>query len=630
MAQRTDLYSILTSYAKKNKYPYIDPNSFIPFLEMHAKRVAEEHPEWQKWTKDTSARFWTEVADLAEEGQCDLLNDTSDGRIYLPHFYPELLKEFFLNIDNNVDLPFPSEDSMGITIPETRQRPLGVEYDLPNYLEEPQKEDLPIIRIGFPDEIGSALVLASHIPQRIVEASLLKIRNYLRDRGNNEYTLHILTPQLQGKVSLLKEMVNKIITRPLDCYKSIVDGSEFSYLFWGHFCALVKKDIKKKKEPQSSDIAAIQAVYIIESVNSFYKGRAARAKEKELAFKSLELRLNKPPYIYTMDQILKFTDSKGVLLLGQYSGDELSKEINSLTGSSKDDKLPELLILAGQDNEHYFILKNKILLVCARLLTEGREQVKNSISRIWFTQLKNYHIEPAMENDRDFEKLLIQYTKKNCPLLDSLLEDPKFQLVYEELEQEQEIPPSSRIFIRGVMIPYSTLFLLRRRDLLADVRLLLPFWYSVPFIISIIAFFKNLVQKKRKTPPPSEGNDSDEQSHERSSREIINAAQELELSMVPQGHTIDTYLEELQSRWSRLIDKKARENLIIDVNTLVRDNLRQTLRVQKHYKITMENLSQLAANILNRTPTLHGLGGKDSIRTYIELYMIKLLQSPKF
>ena len=636
MAQKVDLYSILTSYVAKHNNPYIEPDLFITFLENYAKRNAQDRPEWNIWKDDTRGKFYSELAGLAEEGKCELLNDTREGRIYIPQYYLDLLREYYRVIDDNADTPFPSEESMRITIPERQVRSLGVGSELASILDESPDTIPPIIRIGFPEDFGTALVLSDYVPQRLMEACLLKVRNYLRDYGNKEYAHSKLTSQLMGKESALKDILNRIILRPLDCYGAIAEGGEFSYLFWAHFCVLVKNDVKKKKDCMSNDIAAIQAVYIIEAMNGYFKNRAAKEKEKELAFKSLEQILLRPPYLYTLDQIIKFTNSKGILLLGIYSREELAEKLKKLTSESREGKLPELLVLAGPNIERYFIMKNKILLLCSRLVIEARDKVKHEISKKWLGLIKNYQTEPAMENDREFEKALSNYTEKLCPVLGSILEDPKFQLVYEELDQVQEIPPSSKIFSRGSPMTYSSLYLLRRRDLLEDTRLFLPFWYSMPFLISVIAFFKNLFGKKEKYIFADAGNDPEEIivdeviTTREGNRDILNAVRQIEYDMVPKDHNIDTYLEELKVRWSRLINKQAREDLVEDVNSLVRYNLRQTLRVQKHYKITRDNIIQLAGYIMENTPTLQRLHGKDSLRTYIELYLVKLLGTVRY
>ncbi|WP_148257614.1 hypothetical protein [Leadbettera azotonutricia] len=636
MAQRTDLYSILISYANKNNSPYIAIEPFLSFLDKYAKRMVEEQPEWLKWTQDAAVKFYSELAALAEEGKCELLNDTNEGRIYMPHFYMELLQQYYGNMDSNADMPFPSEESLNIEIPGSQIRPLGAESDLPFYLEEPQEGDLPMIRIGFPDNYGSALILASMIPKRLIESSMLKIRNYLRNHGNKEFALRKLTPQLMGKEGYLRDYLNQILTRPMDCAGSIEEGGEFSYLFWAHFSLLVKGDIKKKKDLLSDDIAAIQAVHIIEALNIYYKSLAVKKRERELALKDLEQHLLKPPYFYTLDQIIKFTSSKGVLLLSQYSKDELEKWLKKETTETQDDKLPKLLIINGEDQERFFIAKNKIPLLCAKLLSEAREKVKSAVSKRWVRIIMEYRKEPAMENDKDFDKLLVKYTAKINPTLTALLDDPKLQLIYDELEQaEGEIPIAARIFNRGEMLPYSSLFILKRKDILEDAKLLLPFWYSTPILAAIIAFFKNLFKKRQQKQEAQQNIDADDEEDEgvhsrEGSREILNAAREIEFTMVPSGQSIDSYLDELKTRWSRLISKQARDNLVEDVNSLVRDNLRRTLRVHRHYKITRENLATLASNIVSRTPSLQTLSGKDSLRTYIELYLVKLLETVKF
>jgi len=96
---------------------------------------------------------------------------------------------------------------------------------------------------------------------------------------------------------------------------------------------------------------------------------------------------------------------------------------------------------------------------------------------------------------------------------------------------------------------------------------------------------------------------------------------------VPSGYTLDSYLEELESRWSKLIDKKARENLIEDVKSLIRDHLRVNLKLQKKFQLTRKTISQMATSAIVRSPTLSAMSGRDSLIVYAELYMLKLLQN---
>jgi hypothetical protein len=632
MAQKTDLYSILISYANKNNSPYIEIDPVIGFIEKYAKQVSTRLPEWLKWTQNVSVKFWSEISGLVEAGKCELLSDTPEGRIYMSLFYVDLLRKYYGDIDNKADIPFPNEESLKIIIPESQKKHLNVGDDFSGYLEHPEEGIPPIVQIGFPDDFGTGLFLSFMIPKPLIDTCLLKVRFYLESHGNKEYALRKLSPQFQKRESYLRDMLNNIVIRPTDCIRAMEEGEDFAYVFWAHFCILVKNDIRKKKEYLNEDVAAVQAVCFLESFNSYYRARAVKRREKDLAFRELELSLEKPPFLYTMDQILGFTGSKGALLLGQYSRDELDEWVQKTVTETTGKGLPGLLIISGPHKERWFVSKSKLLLLCARLLEEARDIVKDAVSKRWIKLIREYRREPAMDNDKDFENLLIRYTGRLHPALTAVLKDPKLQLVYDELEKTQGIPVSSRIFVKGVMVPYSTLLLLKRKDLIADTRILLPFWYSMPILSSLIAFFKGLWKKK---PAKKDGQDSiDDEEQELAAEkegagELRNAARAIAAVLVPPNHSLETYLEELENRWIRLINKKARADLVEDVKSLVRDNLRQTLRVQKHFKVTHETLSTLAANIVNRTPSLQELSGKDSLFLYVELYLVKLMQNMK-
>ncbi|MDR1099928.1 MAG: hypothetical protein LBL28_05540, partial [Treponema sp.] len=78
-----------------------------------------------------------------------------------------------------------------------------------------------------------------------------------------------------------------------------------------------------------------------------------------------------------------------------------------------------------------------------------------------------------------------------------------------------------------------------------------------------------------------------------------------------------------------LLNKQARQNLIEDVNALIRDKLRQTIRVHKKKPISRENLNEIAGALIASAPALRSLGGQDSLHLYMELYMVKLLLNIK-
>ena len=496
IAQKADLYSILTSYAAKNNSPYIEINSFVNFLEWSALKNADENPQWQKWKEGAKTKLDSELSALAEEGKCELLYDTPDGRIYMPYYCKDLLRQYYKTIDDKSEMPFPSEESLGMIIPESQLTSLGSGSQFISLIENLEKSrereirESSIIRINFPDEAGSALMLSEIMPKKLIESCLLKFSSYIRQYGNKEYTLGKLLSQLPGSEPTLKDFLNKIQLRPLDCYNSLTEGGDFSYIFWAHFCILIKSDIKKKKDRLSGDLSVLQGVYIIESLNGYYKSRAVKAKEKEAAFKRLEFNLGKPNYIYTMDQIVKFTNSKGMPLLGQYTREELAEYLKKKATESAANMLPDLLILTAPGNVKYFIQKNRMLLLCARLLFEAKDKIKKAITKEWLYIIKNYESEPAMENDKEFENTLGRSIEKLCPDLSVLLNDPKLLLVYDELGQAQDMPGGAGIFEKGTLVPYSSMLAIKRKDILYDVHLHLPLWYSMSAVVAIIKFFK--------------------------------------------------------------------------------------------------------------------------------------------
>jgi hypothetical protein len=629
MAVRTDLYSILIAYANKNNSPYIGIDAFLEFIEQYAKNLSQENPEWLAWVRDKAVKFWKEMPTLVEEGKCELLSEGATGRVYIPSYHLLRIQKAYENADADASTPFHNEESLGITIPESQTVPLDCEGNFLSYLTESRNSNVPLLSIRFPDGVSSALVLANMIPRRIAEIAILKIRNYLRKGGNSEYILRKLIPQLQGRESNLRDKFNQILIRPLDCYKAMEEGGEFACLFWTYFCAALKSDIKLKKDFNSTDIAAIQSAYIVGTINGYYKALAVKRREKELAFRSLESHLAKPPFYYTLEQICKFTSDKGVLLLSQYSKNDLEEWLKRKTTESEANMLPHLLIIRGTDGAQLFILKNKAPALCSHLLALASIHVKEALSKHWRSLLSDFRSEPAMENNEKFEAALAVLTKKHSPLLAALLEDSKLSLVFDEVAKSSTgISAPENIFAKGELLPYSSLLRIRRKQLLSDAKLMLPLWYAIPILSSIIAFFKKLAkgEKNAKASGETDGEDTAEGFEEKDyAREIRIAAQALEAVLIPQGHTLDSYMEELETRWGKLLDKQGLKNLIEDVKSLIRDSLRKTLRYKKQFKTTHETVNEMAKEIIYSIPALASLSGKDSLILYAELYLVKLM-----
>jgi len=627
MIDGTDLYTILVAYANKNNSPYVDITSFLDYLGKAARKFSKDYPTWQKWAADTAAKFWAEVPSIVEGGKCELLPEPGDGRVYMASYFPERIRAAYARAEQDAELPFPNEESLRIILPENQVKHLNSDFDLHSIIANPNSIEAPVLKICFPDNFGFALLLSNIFPRQLTEIALLKIRNYINRYGNKEYIYHQLAAQLQGKEAHLKDQLEQVLTKPMDQYRIIGESREIPSLFWTHLCGLVKSDIKKKKEKLPTDIAVFQAAHIIEVVNAYFRSAATKRKETDAAFKNLEAQLAKPPYLYTMDEIMKFTGPGGGLLLGQYTSEELSEWMKKKITESEKNELPALLIIKEKTrNEQYFLLKEKMMPLCARLLHDGKILIRNAIVKLWSRSIINYETDLAMTNDNEFERLLAKVAEKLCPVLMSLLSDPKFLLIYQEMDhKENGIPAAMRIINNGRLLPYSAVFLLRRRAMLQEARLALPFWYSLPIISNLIAFFKNLFKKDKKAGKQSSVNEQVIVEGKDHAGKIRMAAEEIEFDIVPPGYTIDSYLDELGDRWSRLIDRQARENLVDDVKFLVKNLLRRRIKMEKQFEPTRDALNQMAYNTVINNPALSSISGRDSLLLFMELYMVKLL-----
>ena len=632
MAKVTDLYPILRAFSRKNKSPYIQIEPFLDYLEKYATRKVQEQPEWEKWLKNTAVRFWSELSGIAESEKCLLMEDASGGQVYMTYYFFDILHELYTDPDKVSDVPFPGEEILSESIPEKQLKIIHLKADMNTFFESPDDPNpRQIIKLILPEGCGSILLLQSMIPRTLLEFAMLKVRHYLNSHGNKEYALNRLTPQFHGSEKYLRELLEHLIVRPMECLNTLEQSDNFSYVFWNHFCNLVRNDISKRNETMSEDMAAIQAVHVIDVCNSIYRSKSVKKKELETAFRNLEQCMGKMPCYYTREEIAKFRSDKGLALLDIYSQQELDEYIKKATMESKDKTLPEWFIINGENGVQWYLKKEKYLPICANMLIAARPLIKKEITKRWTKLLKEFRSEPAMEKDPEFEKLLKTLTVSIKPPLMTMLEDQKLLWAFEEMEKTQDtIPATLRIFKSGKLLPMSSLYVIRRKDMLTDAKILLPFWYTFPIISGIMAFFRKLKKKKSKKPT-SELSDNEFKNIEetvegnaKTIKELRSIAESIKAEMVPPNKSMEMYMEELISRWNRIIDEKSRQNLIIDVQSLTRDNLRSILKIQRA-NISRSSINEAVVRIINGTPSLRSLSNQESLCLYMELHMVKLI-----
>ena len=630
MAQ-TDLYSLLKGFTLKTKSPYINVKEFTDFIERYAHKAPPDQPEWERWKNNTEKTFWSEAQELAESGKCSILTDSKIERIFVPAYCRKQIEEAYSDADRLAPVPFPNEDTLNFKIPEGHALRVNLNKDMdPFFIKTDEAlHSRDIVLLQFPYSYGSALLLNSMIPRRLTEISLLKIRHFLHIQNNKDYALNKLKIQMPGKDKINRDLVEKIMFRPLDCLTELENTADFQYLFWTYFCSFVKNEVKKKGEMLSEDLAILQAVCIIEIFCSIYRNKETKKRDHELAFKALENNIDKAPWYYTLEDIVEFTNDRGIRLLDIYSQHELEEYIKKQITESTEGSLPPWFVIHSANKTRWFVKKERYLYICNKMLFDAQPVIKEIVTKRWKKIMNEFSKEKSMENEAAFEKLLESQIKSHNPDLFSMLSDPKLQWAFQDMNKTAaSLHQAAKIFSNdGMLLPYSTLLSIRRRDLLATLKLGYPFWYSIPILKSIIIFFKRLGKPKHKSKMIDDIETASDAHKE--TVELKKSAYLLEAAMIPKGKSIDEYLSELADRWLPIIDKKASQNLIVDMQTLLRDNLRQMVKVYKVKTITRESLRDISEMLLKRHENLRNLKNQKDLKNYMEVYMIKILLSGK-
>jgi hypothetical protein len=647
-----DLHSILRMYANKLRAPTFPIEGFIGYLEKFAKHYALERPEFAHWATETSRKVWDVLPALADEGKCPLATDERGTHVTVSQYYVDLLHQIYRSLEDTPELPFPDEASLKLSLPPDQYRTITLDLDFNAFMGRPDEPGPPIVKVVLPESAGSLLLVPAMVPRKLLELCMVKIRHYLRAHNNKDYTMHKLAPAFQGRESVLKDALNQLLTRPFDSLNELEKGGDSSYTFWAYFTSLAKNDIRKKNDKLPEDIAALQSALVVEVFNNFYKNRAQKEREAETALRNLENQLDKPPYYYSLDEIVRFTDSRGVPLLGQFSREQLDVYMKVATTGGDQLAMPELLVLHGLKGERWFVRKTRLLPLCLKLLGEARLKVKTAITQRWYKLMADFRSEDAIENEPAFNELLLDLTDSLAPVLAAVLQEKSLFLVHEEIDGSKEgLPESSRLFHQGKLAPMSELYMLSRKDLVTDARMLLPFWQTVPFFSALLAFFNRLGQPKpakrrtsslqpaAKASGQAKGNGQGgnnavkiaredgappEKSAGKRRDELKRAARKVERSLVPEGRSLEACLVEQEDRWNRTLNPQAKANLTEDVNALIRDFVRKTARTIKAASFNEDRVAALAET-LSDAPALEKIANREALRRYIQLYIIRLV-----
>ncbi|GHU41074.1 hypothetical protein FACS1894190_08730 [Spirochaetia bacterium] len=622
MAQKVDLYTLLRTYALKNNTAYIGLDIFISFLKNNAERENGGNLQINDWAGNTKEKVMTELSELVNSGKCKMKVGTKGQKIFLPVFYIDKLAQVYVTIGESGEQPYPNEKSLRFEIPEDLVRRVSVETGLLDYMNNPQKTALPVIKLLFPKSFGEALALSTHIPGRILEAAIIKIKDSLRKNNQLDSIKQKLLIHFPGQMPRVKEFINILMMRPLDAVAQMEEANEFTFSAWVFLCPVIKTQIAdsaiRNNEITPADAALFQAVSILLIINNHYKILAMNQKERELMLASVDEKMLEPPYRYTMSDIMQFTTKQGIPIFNNFPENEFQAFIKKRLAVPDTEHLPEWLRY-GEDVE-WFIRKDKVWNFLKILIADARTKVRDEVTTHWMNILRDYHRDVSMDKDQNFEDMLNRNVRLFVPSLYTILHDKKTAVLQEELlRNKSEITEIEKYYTVDKPITLSKMLNMNRTEIMTGCRYSLPLWYSIPFIVSIICFFRN--------GPAGKYVDANKRMSGKKDTGISMQAQaeKLMADMVPEGSDVDQYLESIIDRWNQILNKTARNTLIHDVNAIIKNHVRHVLKMQDKNRFNAQMLEATTESIISANSALGKINNRDALRLYIKLYITKIL-----
>lgn len=640
METKINLLPLLILFAQRQNNIYIRFSEFCDFVRRYAQHKITEHPELLPFLTNPESAIESDLAKLQEQKIIIINSSVQKKRIIVIPYCIEKYTKLYYAIMNNPSTPFPLTESFPKLIPQEIIQRKNASTFLVELLEEKTTIQSESINGSTDNKFGYlySLVLPHDTPEILLpsqisgailfDIALAKIRQMLRKEESYTYFLKKLTVLNPSKDVSVKLFFNYFMQKPAESIKNIKSSGEAFY-FCNQLCFCIRQDSENTKNIEQEDISIRQSVCIIEIAIAFFKNKSHEDSQRTTALRNLELALDATPYYFTIQTIENFTNPQGVPLLGQFTKEDLNQFLHTKTTSISDNNLPSLLTFKVTTGQRYYIYKSKVLPTVMRLCGEIKENLKNNLKKEWLVLYKNFHTVPEMSDQIAFEKYLTHNVQTLSPTLDGLLNSNFLSLVQYELENSTDSPKDKiKLFSNGKILPYSKIFMIDRSQLISDIKILLPFWYTTP-IISWVARFILRPHKQNKMPilPNTKQNEPTKNFSKKTERQDFrHVASIAEKQVVPSNSTLEIELENFIQKWNRLLDNELRKNLIEDVNAFVRDCMRKNLRTSKPSNFTLHYIEDVADSLIN-LETLQNIKDKDPLKRYVVLYIIKFMKN---
>lgn len=637
------LQRIINAYSKKKNDWIIRFDELLAFINNLV--LNDETGRYQIYSTNTSDILTARLINMEESGECGLRYiDTRIDSVMNYSFLNYTVKSAYEKIESNSDFPFPTENSLGIKIPDDRLQILMMPEHLAMGLGDNDRHAEKIFRLHFAGGVPSLLVTGGILRGRLLVLAVNKIRNYLAHKNNANFIYQKMLPLCQKNTSGLVDLIKTVQSNPGRAATAIKKPDEFLFTFWTQLCAFIRKELADKENKTSNDEGLLHSAVLINAYIIYYKNLIIQKRQKEDALKSVGEQLKKPPYHYTISDIYSFRDKHGPLLDKKYKRDDLHGFIGDLTKLKEKEILPQIIKVKTINNKLYYIHRSVFLTLIHSKVNDAHEHYRKLYLDQWCADMKNYKNRPEMNSDEKFHTDLEKRIKKEDPLLYALL---AYELLFLGLQESKNI--KLKAVIEGWIDrsshstkPLPVILNLRRRNLIAEVKSIVPFWLTIPFFRKLAAIFGRN-KKKKKSVQSSSVSSGSLQVHEaehaaprstavkRETSRSVTYRKDLEKLKTRFNYStssIDSTLTTLADEWNPLFDYQARSHLVSDVKNMVRDYIRKILRETAFAVPDAERVENIA-ELLAGNKAFDTIKKRQKLKKYISLYIIKILSETK-
>lgn len=627
MPTSSNLSSIIRFYADKKKSGFIDFREFCTYVKKYAEHHVEEQADLVKYLGDPSETLLAEIQGLTEKRLVTLLTNGNKRTIISISFYSVIYSKQYKDILSNDSTPFPLVSDLPKLFPVAILERKDSSSYIPSSINNHNSKSPLLYILEFSQNIPS-LLLPACVPIPVLqEAAQIKIKKILKKDEFHDYFLKKLRGTNPAKEISIKNFFKHFVDENLKESTDLINSDD--YYLWNQLCYFIRQDFEKIQDKTLEDINILQSVYICESYSTYLKDQMQTSQKKQDALKELELNLGKYPFFFSMNQILKFKNQNGKLLYGLYSEDDLKEFLQTHSTTQSKSELPKLLVFKVESGTRYFVYKNKIIQIVVKLCGEAHDTIQDILENKWFNALLNFEKLPEMTNSEQFERCLQKQVELQSPVLYSLLTANFMTLLSYEKEDDETLQ-AFQIFSEGKILPFSDLLMLKNSQILSSAKIRLPFVYSIPIISWIISLFSNKKKNTKKTDSEQKietrKDENKPQKHVSKQEQLADQAITISKELIPEGSSLDRELNFSIKQWNKIISPEANQQLVEDVNSLIRDYTRRVVKTLSTTSFTKERVQNLAETLV-KTPNMQKIKEEKNLTEYVTLYILKLVSN---